>query len=189
MQNLFFLLSKKKDYPKIFCIGYVKTGTSSLYKALKILGFRTVRLLDLKTWHNEGQEQYVKQLPNWNYDAFVDSPMGHGDLFKKIDKAIPNSKFILTQRDKKSWLKSFVNYFEGLDETTNAPQNLEERIKCFEEHNKQVIEYFKDKPSKLLIMNVVDGDGWEKLCRFLDKPIPKKPFPCKNVGKYRKVDP
>jgi folate-dependent tRNA-U54 methylase TrmFO/GidA len=37
-------LLRKKNNPKVFCIGDVKTGTSSLYKALKILGYRTVRV-------------------------------------------------------------------------------------------------------------------------------------------------
>ena len=36
--------------------------------------------------------------------------------------------------------------------------------------------YFRDK-SNLLVMNIFEGDGWEKLCEFLDKPIPNIEFP------------
>ena len=32
-------------------------------------------------------------------------------------------------------------------------------------------------------MDITKGDGWEKLCQFLDKPIPKNiPFPSNNIG-------
>jgi hypothetical protein len=37
-------------------------------------------------------------------------------------------------------------------------------------------------------MNTIEGDGWEKLCNFLDKPIPQIPYPHKNIGKYRKKE-
>ena len=59
-------------------------------------------------------------------------------------------------------------------------QDLNNRIQEYDEHNKQVIAYFKDKPSQLLVMNITEGDGWEKLCKFLNKPIPNKAFPHKN---------
>jgi hypothetical protein len=30
-------------------------------------------------------------------------------------------------------------------------------------------------------MNICDGEGWEKLCSFLNKPIPDVPFPKENI--------
>ena len=30
-------------------------------------------------------------------------------------------------------------------------------------------------------MNIIDGDGWEKLCKFLEIPLPKIQFPKKNT--------
>jgi hypothetical protein len=73
-----------------------------------------------------------------------------------------------------------------LFEVIAANQELKKRIQEFEEHNKQVIEYFKNSPSQLLVMNIIEGDGWNKLCNFLNKPIPNKPFPHKNIGRYKK---
>jgi hypothetical protein len=55
-----------------------------------------------------------------------------------------------------------------------------------ENRNKEIIDYFKFDNTKLLVMDIIKGDGWEKLCKFLDKPIPNRPFPHKNIGKYRK---
>ena len=96
----------------------------------------------------------------------------------------PNSKYILTIRDSDSLIKSNRNFYknspwEGLSEP------LEEGIKEYEKRNKQIIQYFKNRPSQLLILDIVKGDNWEHLCKFLDKPIPKKPFPHKNIGKYK----
>ena len=176
-------LIKEKNEPKVFCIGDVKTGTSSMYKALNILGYRTVRLFDLQIWHKKGLNEYVKKIQKSKYDAYVDYPFGIGDLFKKIYKKFPNGKFIFTIRKKKSFQNSFVNYV-GLSLEDN-PKEIKERLEKYEDHNRSVITFFKDKPSQLLVMNVIEGDGWEKLCKFLDKPIPKKPFPHKNKGKYK----
>ena len=185
VHNLIIPLFKKKNEPKVFCIGDVKTGTSSLYKALNILGYRTVRLLDLTTWHTKGSEYYTNKLKKYNYDAYVDFPMGCGDLYQKLDQAFPKSKFILTIREIKSYEKSYANYFSRFPIAKN-PQELKQRMQKYDEHNKQAIEYFKDKPSQLLVLNVIEGDGWDKLCNFLDKPIPNKPFPHKNIGRYKK---
>jgi len=35
-------------------------------------------------------------------------------------------------------------------------------------------------PSRLLVMNIPAGDGWELLCPFLGVPIPSEPFPHEN---------
>jgi hypothetical protein len=45
-------------------------------------------------------------------------------------------------------------------------------------HYKNALEYFKDRPNDLLIMDITAGDGWEKLCPFLGiREIPKISFP------------
>ncbi|MCP4088662.1 MAG: hypothetical protein GY746_02560 [Gammaproteobacteria bacterium] len=45
----------------------------------------------------------------------------------------------------------------------------------YERHNASVIQEISEK--RLLIMNVIDGDGWEKLCPFLGVGIPCVDFP------------
>lgn len=53
-------------------------------------------------------------------------------------------------------------------------------IKAFNNRNAEIIEYFKDRPDGLLIVDWATGDEWKKLCRFLNRPIPNCPFPHKN---------
>jgi hypothetical protein len=47
----------------------------------------------------------------------------------------------------------------------------------YNNHNQQVIDYFADKPDKLLVICWENKDGWNKLCDFLNKSVPKVPFP------------
>jgi 3'(2'), 5'-bisphosphate nucleotidase len=49
----------------------------------------------------------------------------------------------------------------------------------------EVATYFRDRPNDLLIIDVTAGEGWEKLCPFLGKPIPDLPFPKANVTQIR----
>ena len=41
----------------------------------------------------------------------------------------------------------------------------------YDAHNAAVLRYFSDHPERLLAMNIAEGDGWEQLCRFLDRPF------------------
>jgi len=180
------MLPKPDDkYPKIFCIGKQRTGTTSLHKALKILGFHPAQVLDLSTWSKKGQISYLKKLKNWNYDAYLDFPFSHEDCYLKVDKMYPNSKFILTIRDKKSHIRSYYTYFKHSKWFKEDPKRVLEDADLILLRNKEIIEYFKDRSDQLLVMNITKGDGWEKLCKFLDKPIPDQPFPHKNLTKYK----
>jgi hypothetical protein len=66
------------------------------------------------------------------------------------------------------------------------PKYLEEKLRIYDEHNNGVLEYFKDRPNDLLVLCWERGDGWEKLCKFLDVPVPAgQPIPHSNRGRYR----
>jgi len=185
LHNFFISLTKNNNDIKIFCIGSPKTGTTSLHKALKILGYKSVRMIDWPTFWRYGYEKYIEKIKKSNFNAFVDFPFGNKDLYKKIDVALPGSKFILTVRDSNALKKSYYNFYKDGPWSDRMLKNLSEKIKLIEKRNDEVINYFKEKKSQLLIINLAKGEGWDKLCNFLDKPIPNKPFPHKNIGKYR----
>ena len=44
-----------------------------------------------------------------------------------------------------------------------------------------VLSYFRDRSDDILILDIISGDGWEKLCPFLDRDIPDVPFPKTNT--------
>ncbi|MEE4237997.1 MAG: sulfotransferase [Anderseniella sp.] len=86
---------------KVFCIGRNKTGTTSLAKALKMLGYRVGRqdkaepLMD--DWARRDFRRIV-QYCRWA-DAFQDVPFSLDYTYQVLDYAFPGSKFILSVRD------------------------------------------------------------------------------------------
>lgn len=167
-----------KNRLKIFGVGFMRTGTSSLTRALRELGYVIIHpprpaLLP----------EMLKEITNT--DGANDSPIAY--QYKKLDKIFPNTKWILTTRKLETWLKS-VEYFLRVAYDSGADDEIRTLLygynkfdkkkytEAFIRHHKEVIEYFKDR--ELLIMNLDEGDfNWKKLCRFLGRRIPKTPFP------------
>ena len=176
---------------KIFCIGFHKTGTTSLETALTTLGYRVTGAHGA---HDPDIEKNVLPMAYElvdQYDAFQDNPWPI--IYKQLDRKYPGSKFILTLRDSRSWIKSQVNHFGRRDTAmrrwiygVGCPEGNENLyIKRFEDHNNEVKEYFIDRSEDLLILNFSKGDGWEKLCLFLNKNIPSTQFPHANKASNR----
>ena len=61
-----------------------------------------------------------------------------------------------------------INKFPGYGMFTKNFYNFDFSIDNFRKYNKDVLEFFKDKQDQLLVMDIPDGDGYEKLCKFLD---------------------
>ncbi len=115
-------------------------------------------------------------------------------FYEKLDAHYPNSKFILTVRSSEKWLNSCKNHYkdkgtplfaEIYGQGNHYPLGNEDVwLERYLLHNKSVREYFKSRPNDFLELNWENGDGWEKLCQFLGKPVPNRPFPHANKGKY-----
>jgi hypothetical protein len=54
---------------------------------------------------------------------------------------------------------------------------LNQWMEAYEAHVNNVEDLFSMEPERLLRMNIVAGDSWEKLCGFLGKRVPRAPFP------------
>jgi hypothetical protein len=191
---------------KVFGIGFHKTGTTSLAKALVHLGYRVtgpnrlpeaVRRNFARGLGNVTIDKHVREMVfdlADKFDAFQDNPWPV--LYKELDEKFPASKFILTVRPTQDWIRSVVNQFN--DEETPMRQwiygvarpkgNEDVYISRYERHNREVMEHFKDRPHQLLILDITAGEGWEKLCPFLGKPIPATPFPYANTAPEVKRD-
>lgn len=104
---------KSKGKQKIFCIGRNKTGTTSIKKALELNGFvvgnqrKASSLID--SYLAKDFEPIIKYCNT--AQAFQDAPFSYPDTFKYLDKAFPNSKFILSIRESSDvWYQSFIKY-------------------------------------------------------------------------------
>lgn len=176
--------------PKVFCIGFHKTGTSSMAAALSNLGYRVAGPYGVNDPNIENNVLSMAYSLAEEFDAFQDNPWPI--LYKELDAKFPGSKFILTLRSPESWIKSQVNHF-GKEETpmrkwiygVGCPEGNEDvYLSRFKRHYQEVIEYFVDRPHDLLVLDLPKGDGWEKLCPFLGVDIPSDPFPHENKGVY-----
>jgi hypothetical protein len=187
---------------RVFGIGLHRTGTRSLDAAFRLLG--------LDSWHwksaheakaiwlemnAEGRSQTLEK-----YYALSDLPIPL--LYRQLDLAYPNSKFILTVRNEGAWLASVRRHWSAehnrfraawdTDPFTHkvhtalygqkefSEETFRER---FERHNREVIDYFANQigDGSLLIVNMDKNPGWRGLCEFLDLPEPSEPYP--EVGK------
>tara|TARA_R110002020_G_scaffold268819_3_gene484098 strand:- start:39331 stop:40023 length:693 start_codon:yes stop_codon:yes gene_type:complete len=73
----------------------------------------------------------------------------------------------------------------NVEKAQDLIDNKATAINTYLKHNKDAIHYFRDKPRRLLVINWEAGDGWDKVCSFLGRPIPKKwlrtlPMPWQN---------
>ncbi len=175
---------------KVFGIGFHKTGTKSLGKALSVLGYHVCSQFGTKDSNIAATALPRAISIAKEYDAFQDNPWPL--LYKELDKAFPGSKFILTICPTAEWLERTVRYF-GSKETPmrkwiygyGSPLGNESAYKArYNAHNTDVQNYFRVRSDDLLVLPLTQGVGWEPLCEFLEKDVPiNQPFPHLNRGK------
>ncbi|MBC8122046.1 MAG: hypothetical protein H7Y22_09440 [Gemmatimonadaceae bacterium] len=186
---------------KIFGIGWAKTGTTTLGDCFKILGYKhQSQDLGLVKDVGRGDLSRVMKLAD-KKETFEDWPWII--LYKELDKAYPDSLFVLTSRKSEKWILSYKNMLanqgdasEGASEIRRILYGLpfpevseSDLVERYERHNAEVERYFRDRSEDLLIVDWEEESGWDKLCNFLGKDIPDEPFPHANKGKYGEKSP
>ena len=193
---------------KIFGIGYAKTATSSLGKALEILGYRCIHdpYELLPGIFPEELADFPKNPDILNdNDAFAGVV---GLAFRELDRSCPGSKVILTVRDEDKWLNSIRDHLHPKSKATRMDTEIplqpfvrarmfnghlwyedelaDDYLQAFRDHNREVMDYFRDR-NNLLVMDVEKGHSWDALCSFLGVDIPTAPFPWKNKRAWRRT--
>ncbi len=70
----------------------------------------------------------------------------------------------------------------GISENGN-PYDKDLLVKQYNEHNRRVLDYFRHRPSDLLVLNVAEPSAMEKLCRFLGCSSAGQSMPLLNASK------
>ena len=158
-------------YSKIFVIGFNKTASTTLHKLFKVN--------NLKSQHTT----------NWdlsNYDCFSDN--GNLNDFKKLDNMHKDSIFILNTRNLTNWVSSRFKHghrqHERLKRDKNwaypcTPELALQWIADRENYYSQVLNYFKDRPNKLIILSI-DHPNWKQFISA-ELGISNKDFKDRNV--------
>ena len=105
-----------------------------------------------------------------------------------LDRRYPGALFILTVREEESWLESCRGHWGRripTDENAWNRSNVygtaeyDEAIfrRVYQEHHQRIREYFASRPWKLVEMDIIAGEGYEKLCPALGLPVLAEPFP------------
>lgn len=188
--------------PKVFGIGFQKTGTSSLDAAFRILGYRTDKGVFINTPAKKSSVWIEPALSNGNVlelvlpiarakEAFSDNPWPL--LYHELDAGFPGSKFVLTVREPQRWLESLVRHFgseeadmlEWIYGVRSVRGNEARCVAIYEAHNETVRTHFASRPDALLEIDIEREPHWDALCGFLGKPIPRQPFPRANTAAER----
>ncbi len=159
-------------------------------RALQLLGYRVggpfgVRDPDIASRALPDALERIR-----HYDAVQDNPWPL--LFRELDEAVPGSRFVLTERPDDEWFASVVGHFGGHSTPMREwiygsghgdPAGDEDRYRRrYRRHNEEVRAWFAGRPDDLLVLHLAEGDGWDRLCPFLDRPVPDQPFPHVNRG-------
>lgn len=180
------LVFKKEEYNgKIFCIGFNKTGTTTVGASLELLGYRHSSFNEIvwKEYYKKGRIDKVLKYTA-KFESFDDLPWLQSDMIPIVDKKFPNSKFIYLARDEKSWQKSLYNWTYTMSGKYPNKQYIEKRLADFRKHRNFVLDYFNNRPAdEFIILDVTDKMGFKKLADFLGKPTIREEFPHFNKSK------
>lgn len=191
---------------KIIGAGHGRTGTMSLKRGLEQLGFPTYHMHEL--FVDPSRLLYWEQAAetgasDWRaalagFTASLDYPACL--YWRQLAKEFPEAKVILTVRDPERWYESVKATIYQASTPSVPSDKSDERIhamarkviweglfegrflersfalEVFQRWNEEVKQEIPD--DRLLVYQV--GEGWNRLCEFLDLPIPDCEFPHKN---------
>ena len=195
---------------KVICPGIGKTGTKSITKALRQLGFTVFdweeQIFDfLDDWFDvfkNGSKPDVKRIYQ-NADAVVDIP---GAFFwEEILEAFPDCKVILSERDEDSWVKSVANQIKTIEAVKSRTMSIlsptmRKMYYIVDSYIAAIVGTRNTKSTYVFrkryrihnhrIKSIVSPDkllvynvqqGWKPLCDFLGCEVPTVAFPHENV--------
>ena len=195
---------------KVICAGFLKTGTKSITKALRHLGFtvfdweeQTFDSLDhwVDVFRN-GAKPDVKRVYQ-NADVCIDFPGNF--FFEEILEAFPFCKVILSVREEDSWIESAVRQLDSVNALRSEVLSIlsptaRKMEHVYDSFRNAAIGSCNTKSSYVIrkryrihnhrVKSIVPADkllvynvkqGWKPLCDFLECEVPTVTFPHENI--------
>jgi hypothetical protein len=157
---------------KVFCIGFQKTGTTSLHEYFMKNNMRSTH--DPSWWQWRRKEQFSK------CDCFTDGlemyhvPYVYPDL-AFLDSTFPNARYVFQTRTLRSWLVSRWRhgnpaYLNGVDTNAFGPDACRVWANNRNEWMARVLAYFDvaGRRHKLLVLDIQDPHAGDQLSTFLN---------------------
>ena len=188
---------------KVLGVGLGRTGTASLAAALDGIGIPARHHVTYDGGLEGASREAACRAVLQRYQGIAN---GTALPFRRLDRAYPGSRFVLTVRDEESWLTSKRRYAdrELAKWDTYSPEHRDRKralreeiygsfefdpvrwLDAYREHRDSVRRYFAHRPDDLLVLDIPGGDGWEPLCSFLGADVPEEAFPRRNT--WRELD-
>lgn len=162
--------------PKIFCIGFNKTGTTSLGMALKSLGFRHSSF-NKRVWRRYYKAGDFTRIIAYTskFDSFDDLPWLKEDIIPMMDKAFPNSRFIYLEREEAGWKQSYARWTKKM---TGVDPDVDAAWADYLQHREFVLRYFQSRgANEFIVLKIDDPTGFKKLGEFVGRRAPADVFP------------
>ncbi|MFG0299000.1 MAG: sulfotransferase family protein [Phycisphaerales bacterium JB047] len=183
---------------RVFCIGFQKTGTTSLGVALSKLGYNVCGYNDFRDLANSQSVTRETLLEracklSQHYTAFKDTPWPL--FYKEFDSLYPGSKFIHVVRNSENWIKSVCNDFgthpnmihRTIYGSDHPVGNESDWLQTYNDHNHRVKLYFQNRPHDYLLLSLDNNEvNYGKIAPFLEISPPDEPWPHANtrLNKY-----
>ena len=176
-ERFFWRARRNRSPQKVFLIGFMKTGTTSIGRSLRQLGFAhndLQRFADHVLFSSGRYDELIAF--SQKFESFEDLPWSRPEIIRLMDQTFPGSKWIYSERDEESWKKSWVKWNLKRGREVNA----EEGWLHYEEHKKFVLNYFANREDFIRV-SVSNPNDFDRLAKFLGKPAPGRVFPRVNV--------
>ncbi len=170
-----FKYQHTKTKPKVFCIGFNKTGTSSLHAYFQHHKLKSMHNL---IWQEATHYLGPKRLETFlrQFDAYSDGEMAN---IERVYELYPDAFYILNVRELDSWVKSRIKWLHrAYPNQVNGPMGQDYRalgdkaistwVTRRNSYHQYVIDYFKKYNGNLLIVNICSDQDWVAKCdKFL----------------------
>jgi len=105
----------------------------------------------------------IRNTPDEWYDSFL-------RFQSKIFGGKPSPNVSILKRSGYCYTGWMYDVIKSLFNTPDDDlYNKETLTNIYLKHNKDVLEYFKDRPDDLLVINLKDEDSYKRFCKFLDQ--------------------
>jgi hypothetical protein len=162
------------EQTKIFCIGLSGTGTKSLVLALRQMGVSATHL-----------PKSIEQISRYRAAADISVAC----RYRELDIMFPNSKFILSTREKSSWLDSRARKRLKVKPPPLWIQDLRLRVygrlayqpdlyaRVYDEFHAGVEAYFAERQTDLLTIDISKRSDYDRVAAFVGKAAKGEGFP------------
>jgi len=180
--------------PKIFQIGFNRTATQAIRALFLMSGYRSAHntaynknykkmmpIAETFDLNMKNNQNLIFGIENYHYYGDIEAVMPkrqiilHGyTLFERLDRENPNAIFILNTRPLESWIFSRLTFDRTYILVYQKYYNLsrDEALNLWIDHYlthiKNVKNYFKDRPDKLLEFDI-ETDSIEDFIKKLEK--------------------